>query len=217
MNKLNFDLKLEIFYRAQQAAAMEKKLERMQELEERLDRMERLEVELEELRGVERDNQRLRESNELLRLEVDKRDQAVNEAVELICQLEAKLEAFELSPRQDRPPSARPQTSSGVTASAEIADHEATPKSKLILDVPDRTSSRRATTSPALSPRGSQETPTSRRPRKHPSFLKENSQSTSALRSLYVADDNKSPGTFSMISRAGSGDELPEPGSPRLR
>src|SRR5438034_252565 len=124
MNKLNFDLKLEIFHRAQQAAAMEKKLDRMQELEEKLERMGRLEAELEELRGVEEANQRLRESNELLRLELDKRDQAVNEAVELICQLEAKLESFELKHGDERPSSARPQTSSGAAASAETANHE---------------------------------------------------------------------------------------------
>ncbi|KAK2815379.1 hypothetical protein FQN49_008080, partial [Arthroderma sp. PD_2] len=116
MNKLNFDLKLEIFHRTQQVTTLEKKLEKMQELEEQVQQMEMMDQEIEELRGVEEDNQRLRESNEELRCELDKRDQAVNEAVELICQLEAKLETLEAQREDERPSTARPYSSDGNAA-----------------------------------------------------------------------------------------------------
>ncbi|KAK2804141.1 hypothetical protein FQN50_006683 [Emmonsiellopsis sp. PD_5] len=215
LNKLNFDLKLEIYHRSQQVISLEKKLERMEELEERVQRMDELEEELQELREVEENNQRLRESNEHLRLELDRRDQAVNEAVELICQLEAKIETLEPANDEDeRPLTARPHTSEGLVASP-----GSTPKTRLILDVPDRTSSRRHTSS-ARSMRARTETPvaSAKRPRRHPSFLRESSGSTSVLRSLYLTEENKSR-NFSTTSRTASilsGDEPPEPESPRL-
>ncbi|KAK2792095.1 hypothetical protein FQN51_001933 [Onygenales sp. PD_10] len=215
LNKLNFDLKLEIYHRSQQVLSLEKKLARMEELEERVQKMGELEEELQELREVEENNQRLRESNEHLRLELDRRDQAVNEAVELICQLEAKIETLEPANDEDeRPLTARPHTSEGLVASP-----GSTPKSRLIIDVPDRTSSRRHTSS-ARSMRARTETPvaSAKRPRRHPSFLRESSGSTSALRSLYLTEDNKSR-NFSTTSRTASilsGDEPPEPESPRL-
>ena len=49
MNKQNFDLKLEIFHRAQQVSALEKRMERMEELEQEVKRVGALEDELQEL------------------------------------------------------------------------------------------------------------------------------------------------------------------------
>src|ERR1700722_3580060 len=94
-------------------AALEKKLERMQEMERALERMHDLEDELDELREAEENNQRLRESNEQLRLELDKRDQAINEAVELICRLEAKIDELQAGRPASRPSTARPRSSDG--------------------------------------------------------------------------------------------------------
>ncbi|OAX85320.1 hypothetical protein ACJ72_00315, partial [Emergomyces africanus] len=232
LNKLNFDLKLEIYHRSQNLLALEKKVERMEGLEEEVQRLQGVEEELQELREVEANNQRLRESNEHLRLELDKRDQAVNEAVELICQLEAKIETLEAANDDDeRPLTARPHTSEGLVASPTM-----TPKGTPIFDIPDRTSSWRATSS-ARSFRSRTEAASSsaRRPRRHPSFLHESSGSTSALRSLYITaeeeeeeeeeeeddddDEVRSRNEFSADSRTGSfisGDEPPETESPRL-
>lgn len=95
INKQNFDLKLEVFHRTQQVAGLARKLERMHELEEEMKRLHGLEDEVQELRNAEEDNQRLRESNDVLNNEIDKRDHAVTEAVELICQLEARVEELE--------------------------------------------------------------------------------------------------------------------------
>ncbi|PGH11665.1 hypothetical protein AJ80_07032 [Polytolypa hystricis UAMH7299] len=210
LNKLNFDLKLEIFHRAQQMAVMKQKLERMQYLEEQLERMEGMEEELQELQQVEENNQVLRESNEHLRREIDKRDQAINEAVELICQLEAKVDSLEPSTDADELSTARPHTSEGL-ASPKPSLQELTPRTRIVVDVPDRTSSRKGTSSGRRSRAG---TPSSsaRRPRRQPSFLRNDNGSTSALRSLYTSEDNKSRGAFSILS----GDEPPEPESPRL-
>ncbi|OJD22524.1 hypothetical protein ACJ73_06124 [Blastomyces percursus] len=220
LNKLNFDLKLEIYHRSQQLISLEKKLERMVALEEEVQRLQGVEEELQESREAEENNQRLRESNEHLRLELDKRDQAVNEAVELICQLEARLDELEATnddEDDERPLTARPHTSEGLAPSPSM-----TPKGTPIFDIPDRTSSWKGTSS-ARSLRTRTETTCSStwRPRRHPSFLLENSGSTSALRSLYIAadDETTSRNGFSTASRTESfvsGDEPPEPGSPRL-
>ncbi|ODH41159.1 hypothetical protein ACO22_01459 [Paracoccidioides brasiliensis] len=216
LNKLNFDLKLEIYHRTQQLVSLEKKLERMEALEEEVRRLQGVEDQFHELHEVEETNQRLRHSNEHLRMELDKRDQAVNEAVELICQLEAKIETLEpADDANNQLLTARPHTSEGLAVSPAI-----TPKSTLIFDIPDRTSSWKGTSS-ARSLRSRVETTSSsaHRPRRHPSFLRESSGSTSALRSLYITEGDVSRNGFSSASRAGSilsGDELPEPESPRL-
>ncbi|EGE82653.1 hypothetical protein RJZ56_004031 [Blastomyces dermatitidis] len=220
LNKLNFDLKLEIYHRSQQLISLEKKLERMEALEEEVQRLQGVEEELQELREVEESNQSLRESNEHLRLELDKRDQAVNEAVELICRLEARLDELEATNDDgddERPLTARPHTSEGLAPSPSM-----TPKGTPIFEIPDRTSSWKGTSS-ARSLRTRTETTCSstRRPRKHPSFLLENSGSTSALRSLYIAADEETTSgngfsTSSLTESFVSGDEPPEPGSPRL-
>lgn len=218
INKLNFDLKLEIFHRVQQTAALEKKLERMREMEEELERMRELEDELEELRDVEENNQRLRESNEQLRLELDKRDQAVTEAVELICKLEARIEELEAGRNESRPGTARPHIRDCLAEfeSAEIS----TPKPRLAIHIPERTSSKKGTGSLG-SLRSRSDASNSRRPRRTPSFLREENKKTAALRSLYVTDDNKSHRTSSILTKTESlqsttTNETNEPESPRL-
>ncbi|OAL69565.1 hypothetical protein A7D00_6278 [Trichophyton violaceum] len=227
LNKLNFDLKLEVFHRTQQVSALEKKLEKMDELEEQVQHMELMDQELQELRATEEDNQRLRESNEELRSELDKRDQAVNEAVELICQLEAKLEALEAHREEERPVTARPCSSDSTAAVFTSSSPRAlTPKNKIILDVPERTSSRRDKR-PSMSRSYSNQmevhaqTPTPpsgavRRPQRQPSFLQGEDNSTSALRNVYMTDSDKSRTTFNGFSARGTDDGTHEIESPRL-
>ncbi|GIC90753.1 uncharacterized protein Aud_007191 [Aspergillus udagawae] len=207
INKQNFDLKLDIFHRAQQMAVLEKKLERMQQLEEDIQRMRDLEEELQELRDVEEDNQRLRESNEQLRQEIDKRDQAVTEAVELICQLEARVEELEASTLSSRASTARPSSSNGPDA--------ATPKNCVTPDIPERSSSKKATVqgdNHKISSGGRSLT-------RAPSFLREEQQSTAALRSLYVTSEHLSRSARSAMTKTESMNsmtETMEPESPRL-
>lgn len=199
MNKLNFDLKLEIFHRTQQMRAMEKKLEQMQAMAKELERMRDLEDELEELREVEENNQRLREENEKLQKELDKRDAALAEAVELICKLEATVEELK-NTSGSRPSTSQASQPSNDTA---IQNPEITsPRPQIEVDIPDRTSSKRGT---------------ARRTRKAPSFLREESRETATLRSLYLGD-NKSVRSFgaSTFVTAMVDDSNADPPSPRL-
>lgn len=195
INKLNFDLKLDIYHRTQQIATLEKKMERMHEMEKELERMHGLEDELDELREVEENNQRLRDANEELQSELDKRDQAISEAVELICQLETKVEELQTGrettslPRED------------FNAIADDVAEVCTPKAQTFVDIPDRTSSRKGTV---------------RRPRKSPSFLREDNRGTAALRSLFLAEENKSVRSVSASTIGTTVDSMADPPSPRL-
>ncbi|KAJ5606200.1 hypothetical protein N7510_008981 [Penicillium lagena] len=197
INKLNFDLKLEVFHRAQQMGVMEKKLVRMQEMEDELERMHELEEEMEELRAVKKDNEGLRAANEQLRRELDKRDQAVTEAVELICQLEAKIEELETSGQSSR------------MSTVDVMDMP-TPKAQdFVVDIPERTSSKRG--------QKKQQSIEPRQLTKAPSFLRDDHKSTATLRSLYAPETNGS--TVSQLTKSESFQTLndtAEPGSPRL-
>jgi hypothetical protein len=195
MNRLNFDLKLKISLREQQIANLERKMERMHEMEEELKRMHDLEDELDELREVEENNQRLREANEQLQSEVDRRDQAISEAVELICQLEAKVEELRTGHENTSLPR------NGFTAMTDDVSEVCTPKAQTFVDIPDRTSSRKGTV---------------RRPRKSPSFLREETRSTAALRSLFLAEENKSVRSVSASTIGTTVDSKADPPSPRL-
>ena len=199
MNKQNFDLKLDIFHRTQQVIALEKRLERMEEMEEEVKRMRGLEDELQELRNAEEDNQRLRDSNEQLRQELDKRDQAVTEAVELICELEARVDELH--------DGSRPSTGNDP--------NDATPKQRTMIDIPERTSSRRRG---ALLRRGRDLSPDSRHLQSAPSFLRDENTNTPALRGLYFPSD-QSQSAMSVITKSESMNSIndpTEPASPRL-
>ncbi|OQE20626.1 hypothetical protein PENFLA_c016G02793 [Penicillium flavigenum] len=210
MNKLNFDLKLEVFHRTQQMAIYEKKLERMAEMEEQLAHMDELIAEVEELRTTEKDNQILRESNEQLRIDLDKRDMAVTEAVELICQLESKIDMLENGGRASRLSMSRPMTADGSEASAT--------KSRAMVDIPERTSSKR--NSSVLSVAQRQTSSELRKLSKAPSFLRADNKSTATLRSLYAPEEETQSRTAKTeLTKSESfhtTTEVMEPESPRL-
>ncbi|KAL4945387.1 hypothetical protein BDV06DRAFT_35961 [Aspergillus oleicola] len=213
ISKQNFDLKLEIFYRSQQLSHLEKKLERMQALEEELERLRGVDEEVQELRAAEEDNQRLRESNEQLRQEIDKRDQAVTEAVELICTLEGRVEELTTG---------KPASQTSTTQLPyEDETGVSTPRNGSTLDlhgIPERTSSRRGM---RMSERR-RISSGSRILQRAPSFLLEESQNTAALRSLYtdaevtVSPKPESPTAMTKSESMNSMAETIEQGSPRL-
>ncbi|CAG8906509.1 unnamed protein product [Penicillium egyptiacum] len=209
MNKLNFDLKLEVFHRTQQMAIYEKKLERMAEMEEQLAHMDDLVAEVEELRTTERDNQILRDSNEQLRIDLDKRDMAVTEAVELICQLESKIDMLENGGRS-RLSMSRPMTADGSDAFAA--------KSRAMLEIPERTSSKRNSSVSSVAQR--QASSELRKLSKAPSFLRADNKSTATLRSLYVPEEESQSRTAKTeLTKSESfhtTTEIMDPESPRL-
>lgn len=202
ITKLNFDLKLEIFHRTQQMGTMEKKMERMQEMEEELQHMHQLEEEVVELRAVKEHNRSLQESNDKLKEELHKRDQAVTEAVQLICHLEAKIDEIETRECPTSQASLARLVLDGPNATL-------TPKTNAALEIPERTSSKRA----------SLKSPDPRILNKAPSFLRGDSQNTSTLRSLYAPEINKSYSGLSEITKSESYhtmNDLLDLGSPRL-
>lgn len=214
LNKQNFDLKLDIFHRAQQMDSMKKKLERMQELEEQVQQMELIEEELQGLRDVEVHNQMLRETNEQLQVELGTRDQAIGEAVDLICDLETRIDELELGQEMETTQQSHemsPVTSDTGATSLGSSLPLVTPKNQVMFNVPDRTSSRKGTKSTASQSRST--TPTTRT-RRQPSFLRQDNESTIALRSVY------SSRALSIVSQAESvlsGDEERQcPASPNL-
>ncbi|RMJ21397.1 hypothetical protein PHISP_07729, partial [Aspergillus sp. HF37] len=207
INKQNFDLKLEVFHRTQQNAGIARKLEHMNELEEELRRLRGLEDELQELRNAEEENQRLRESNDMLYSEIGKRDHAVTEAVELICQLEAKVEELETGHSLSRPSTTRPLTSDGSDVS--------TPKIGAMIDIPERTSSKRAT----VISKQSREPSDSPNLERAPSFLRKENKNTAALRALFVPNEAPSTSALSVLTKTESSNSMnaaTEAQSPRI-
>ncbi|KAJ5496096.1 hypothetical protein N7539_001212 [Penicillium diatomitis] len=206
MNKLNFDLKLEIHHRSEQMKQLREKVQRMEEMEADLLRVHQLEEEVQVLQNVKRENQRLHEQNELLCRELDKRNLAVTEAVQLICQLEAKLNAFETEQRTPLNSSSR-LVLDGPNAS--------TPRNQIVIEIPERTSSKRSST--ALNRSIRSRSTELHQVTKTPSFLREANQSTLTLRSLYAPDNNVSHSALSAMTRSESRCTLEQsPDSPRL-
>lgn len=191
----------------QQLSTLEKKLERMDELEEEVQRMRGLEDEVQELRAAQADNQRLLETNEQLQQELDKRDQAVTEAVDLICQLEARMEELGMDLDVSNPSATYPPHG-GDSGTA-------TPRNASTVDIPERTSSRGG----VRRSERRQVSSGSRILQRAPSFLLGESKSTAALRSLYVEmDDNPlpEPAAITKSESMNSMAETTEPESPRL-
>lgn len=199
MSKLNFDLQMRIALREQQLATLERRMEHMHKIEQELQRLQGLEDELYSLREVEERNQRLQEAFDQLKSEVVIRDQAVREAVELIDDLETKNEELRAELRAGRGKTSLPRN--GSTAMADDVSEVSTPKAQTFVDIPDRTSSRKGTVP---------------RPRKSPSFLHEKSGSTAALRSVFLAEENKSIRSISASTIATTVDSKADPQSPRL-
>jgi hypothetical protein len=214
MNKLNFDLKLEVFHRTQQMKILEQKLERMTEMEEQLAHMDELVAEVEELRTTEKDNQTLRESNEKLRSDLDKRDLAITEAVDLICQLETKIDVLENGGRTSKMSMSRPRTADG--------SENLTPRAQTMsmFEIPERTSSRQKSRNSSVMNVAQRQTSSElRKLSKAPSFLRVDNRSTATLRSLYEPPNNESRTAMTELTKSESFHtmtETNEPESPRL-
>ena len=188
INKQNFDLKLELFHRRQ----------RNEELEAKVEKMDTLET----------DNQELQSINEDLLLELEKRDVAVQEAVNLICELEAKIEEMGEADSYFKQRSRTPEP--GKRDSAPASPSSTKSKSNDFGTPPqitgpntDLEGQARAGESP---PRiGSLSPTSSNSARRVPSFLRDTKKSTNVLRSLYVSDGKQTQNNLSSHSLARPG------------
>ena len=193
INKQNFDLKLEVFHRRQRNEMLEAKVERME--------------------ALEADNAEMQSINEDLLLELEKRDVAIQEAVNLICELEAKIEEMGEAEMYFRNSTATPRAVIVETKAEEgdaiAQDDRSTSAARLSQDTS------RPNVSPTRSDRLSPKPESSAR--RIPSFLREKRKSTDVLRSLYSYDGSNGP----LASAFGEDDEeIEEDGnmisSPRL-
>jgi hypothetical protein len=167
LTKQNFDLKLELDHRRESQAKLHSEIEAMRAT---VLRAERLEEEHEELMRI----------NSLLVDELEKRDRAIQEAADIICELEEKIEDYE---------EARPGTAHADSgyAGTEIQDQmilSSPPQATGVPVVPRQAST--AATSASNKLNSAVRANTSVRSRREPAFLNSHQKSTTALRSLFL-------------------------------
>lgn len=165
-----------------------------------------MEAKLDKLDTLVDDNEQLQVLNEDLLRELEKRDVAVKEAVSLICDLEARIE--ELEPLVSGPHqitiTSELELQSGDIPVDDTRPTTPVPRSMQNLEDPKLAASTMGIATSTMTAVKS--------PGRTPSFLKDNKQSTRALRGLYLAEDNSTQGNPSLFSliRPGSrvsGDE----------
>ena len=205
LSKQNFDLKLEVYHRREKIDELEKKLASLPRLQE--------------------DNDELIEVNEELVQELDRRDQAIEEAVVMILDLEEKVRDLHHDLETERSLNHSRRSRRSYSTGNETPKLQDPPRRKRrsgstnpIHDTaPDRS---RVSPSSARSevdtPRQQQRHP---RARQVPSFIDNDSSATQALRSMYLDGDKlirPIPSTYSMISSHDpNDDEALSDGPPR--
>jgi hypothetical protein len=170
--KENFDLKLELDHRRDNQAKLHAEIESMRAA---VERAHRLEDEHEELMRI----------NSLLVEELEKRDKAIREAADMICELEEKVEDYE----ESRATETRPSTAHADSGYAGTETQEqmllASPPEVVITSRPPPPNPAAATSaSNRLNSAVQQQTPA--KPRREPSFLTSQKPSTDALRTVYL-------------------------------
>ena len=173
----------------------------------RRQRTEALEAKVKETEKLETDNEELQGINDALLQELEKRDQAVQEAVGIICELEAKVEMLEAAALDTRPTTALLDSEISATDQESLgAPQPQKHPIPVTPDPPNYVLSRQVTSpsspeSPPPLPKFPVATPQEpRTPFKTPSFMRDAKQSTNALRSLYSLDDTARNETMSFIS-----------------
>ncbi|KAI9821461.1 MAG: hypothetical protein M1832_003307 [Thelocarpon impressellum] len=173
----------------------------------RRERTAALEKQLEATKKMDEVNAELQEVNDLLVKELEKRDKAVEEAVGIICKLEEKVERLMRRTSQSSLPS------SEVFSSGDDEEHApASSPPQVALLAPETPTG--APMTDAITPRSAAGRASSRTP----SFLGSGKSSAGALRSLYLAGEEKKRGLLNTtpLSRPANTVESyhPTPGSP---
>ena len=174
--KENFALKLEIDHRRDHAAKLQ---ERMETMEARVARAETLEDEHSELLLI----------NSQLVEELEKRDRAVEEAMDIICDLEDRLTELEDRPSQTRPSTAQADSGYAGTETQELASPLSPPD--VAAKAPKALRGARhpppsAAVANAKLFHAMNSGPTPVRPRREPAVLSRQRPTTNALRSVYL-------------------------------
>lgn len=176
LTKQNFDLKLELDHRRAHQAKLHAQVESMQTT---VDHAEHLRDEHAELLRI----------NTMLVEELEKRDKAMQEAVDIICDLEERVEDME----EDRHSATRPSTAQADSGYAGTETHEhAPPSSPPDVHRAPKTPSARNNPPPAATMasqdlnRVLNDATTPARPKREPLFLSQKKPSTTALRRVFL-------------------------------
>ena len=193
LSKDNFNLKMEVDQRRQHAAKLQ---EQIDEMTAKFEGFERLQAEHSELWRI----------NDALVKELEKRDRAVEEAIDTICDLEDKvteLEDVNSTGSTTRPLTAQTDSGYAGTETHEHAAHMVPSKGGNSLQTPRPTHRRpgSATTSVVSNkPHGTAAAQTPARARREPSVLSLKKPSTQALRSVYLDNSQSLNGVKSFLS-----------------
>lgn len=191
MQKQNFDLKLELFHRRQRMAVLEEEVER--------------------LRALETDNAELQEVNEQMLRELEKRDQAVQEAVGMICMLEDRVRRLEAGDVESTTPVAGGHGKSSSLASSHLSPSTSSAASRRARDA--RAGSQRSRLDAQLSGlmNGSLTASESGRDEKarvrgplprNRSSLSSKSRDAGGLRSMFLAGESGRNSTITQAARS---------------
>ncbi|KAI7284282.1 hypothetical protein KC345_g2386 [Hortaea werneckii] len=210
LNKQNFALKLELDHRREQQSRLQEQVESMQEQVERSEQMQEEHAEL------------LKINTQLVE-ELERRDRAVEEAMDIICDLEDKLADFDERQSHTRPSTAHADSGYAGTETQEPAPKSSPPETRTVPKTPLQRRKGPLSTSAAsqnLQRMVNGKTPASTR--REPSVFTLKKSSTHALRSVYLenAQNLYSVQSFnSLISKRDSRVEnghAEEPNSPQL-
>ncbi|KAI7083776.1 hypothetical protein KC356_g7287 [Hortaea werneckii] len=210
LNKQNFALKLELDHRREQQSKLQEQVESMQEQFERSEQMQEEHAEL------------LKINTQLVE-ELERRDRAVEEAMDIICDLEDRLAEFDERRSHTRPSTAHADSGYAGTDTHEPAPRSSPPETRKIPKTPFQRRKGPLSTSAAsqnLQRMVNGKTPASTR--REPSVFSLKKSSTHALRSVYLenAQNLYSVQSFnSLLSKRDSRVEdghADEPNSPQL-
>lgn len=199
ISKLNFDLKMDLFHCRERMAALQEQCSAMAERVERTDELER------RAESLAQDKKALLDVNDEMIKELEKRDEAVKEAVNIICDLEEKVELLEQ--RQSTQTSVLHKGQSPFDASPER--YRKPIGASNFLSPPSSAGANNPHTIDSLA--ASQ--------KRVPSFMSDKKPSTTALRSVYLEPASKLHAVKSYASLLSLREETLEPDaldSPRM-
>lgn len=175
LTKENFALKLELDHRREHTIRLQEKIEAMKESVAWAEEMKR-------------EHQELLQINSQMVSELEQRDKAVEEAMDIICDLEERVADLEERNTHTRPSTAHADSGYAGTESLEHDLPSSPPQLQTQPKTPgmkDRRNQQPATTA-AQRLQGALTEQTPARPRREPSILSQQKPSTQALRSVYM-------------------------------
>lgn len=176
LSKQNFALKLELDHRREQTTRMQEQIEAMRS---QVERAEMLEDEHRELLKI----------NSSLVDELEKRDKAVEEAMDIICDLEERVAEIDDRASNTRPSTANADSGYAGTETQEQAPPSSPPEAQPLPKTPRLAVRAPSQSAEAASERlqGVMDRQTPAKHKREPSFLSHKKPSTNALRSVYMA------------------------------